>query len=181
MQETKHLDSSKSLIACTWCRCFLCLNIHVLIQCCTHSLQFISYGDNFLSLSIIQAWSIIFHSVLSFFLLFWALAIWVLPIGTMRGRCLWTSLPLVLYAEALICITFVYGMNLNEEELPSKVNDINLEEIGFLRKKYQCLVLAGEVRYIYTYYVRCNQIIWLVVHLVLKMFHTCWCTLHICS
>lgn len=77
-------------------------------------------------------------------MLVWALAIWVLPIGTMRGRCLWTSLPLVLYAEALTCITFVYGFQL-EEELPDKVNGINLTEIGFLRVKYQCLILAGEV------------------------------------
>ena len=92
----------------------------------------------------LQAWSILFLSVLSFVLLVWALAIWVIPIGTMRGRCLWTSLPLVLYAEALICITFVYGFQL-EDELPSEINNINLEEIGFLRVKYQCLLLAGEV------------------------------------
>lgn len=123
----------------------------------TTIVAYITKQSYMVALILMMAWSIIFHSVLSFFLLFWALAIWVLPIGTMRGRCLWTSLPLVLYAEALTCITFVYGIHLYEDELPTKVNGINLEEIGFLKKKYQCLVLAGEILFTVIFWLTLRQ------------------------
>lgn len=38
---------------------------------------------------------------------------------------------LVIYAEFLLLSAYVYGMNLTEDELPSKVQDINLAQIGF--------------------------------------------------
>ncbi|XP_071824095.1 piezo-type mechanosensitive ion channel component 1-like isoform X9 [Apostichopus japonicus] len=122
----------------------------------TTIVAYITKQSYMVALIFMMAWSIIFLSVLSFVLLVWALAIWVLPIGTMRGRCLWTSLPLVLYAEALTCITFVYGFQL-EEELPDKVNGINLTEIGFLRVKYQCLILAGELIFTLIFWLTLRQ------------------------
>lgn len=89
----------------------------------------------------LQAWSITYHSWLTFVLLLAACFIWMVPQS--RKACLVCSPAVVLYGEVLLIIQFVYGMNL--KELPEESNGIKLDEIGLKKFKYPCLQLALQV------------------------------------
>lgn len=80
-----------------------------------------------------QTWSIIYHSWLGFVLLIWANLIWIIP--NQRKNMLRSSPFLVAYAEFLLLATYLYGMNLTDDELPAnvKVSGINLPQIGFIK------------------------------------------------
>ena len=84
-----------------------------------------------------------YHSWLTFVLLLWACMIWVTPFA--RAACMITSPYLVIYAEVLLLVQFVYGLDLNDEELPMKAGEFDLEELGFKKWKYPCLHLAVQV------------------------------------
>lgn len=90
---------------------------------------------------VLQAWSITYHSWLTFVLLLAACFIWMVPQS--RKACLLCSPAVVLYGEVLLIIQFVYGMNLTE--LPEESNGIKLDEIGLKKFKYPCLQLALQV------------------------------------
>ena len=66
-------------------------------------------------------------------LLIWANLIWIIP--NQRKNMLRSSPFLVAYAEFLLLATYLYGMNLTDDELPSnvKVSGINLPQIGFIK------------------------------------------------
>ncbi|XP_054282904.1 piezo-type mechanosensitive ion channel component isoform X3 [Macrosteles quadrilineatus] len=78
---------------------------------------------------IMMAWSITYHSWLTFVLLLWAMFMWMLP--NQRKTMLRTSPFLVLYAEFLLVAQYLYGMNLTDDELPTKIQGLNLKQIGF--------------------------------------------------
>ncbi|XP_075212450.1 piezo type mechanosensitive ion channel component isoform X3 [Lycorma delicatula] len=78
---------------------------------------------------IMMAWSIMYHSWLAFVLLLWASAMWMLP--NQRRAMLRSSPFLVFYAEILLIVQYIYGMNLNSNELPSHIKGFNLKQIGF--------------------------------------------------
>ncbi|XP_070500560.1 piezo-type mechanosensitive ion channel component isoform X4 [Chironomus tepperi] len=82
---------------------------------------------------VMMAWSIIYHSWLGFVLLIWANLIWIIP--NQRKNMLRSSPFLVAYAEFLLLATYLYGMNLTDDELPAnvKVSGINLPQIGFIK------------------------------------------------
>lgn len=82
---------------------------------------------------VMMGWSIIYHSWLGFVLLIWANLIWIIP--NQRKNMLRSSPFLVFYAEFLLLATYLFGMNLNEDELPSNVavSGINLPQIGFIK------------------------------------------------
>jgi piezo-type mechanosensitive ion channel component 1/2 len=82
---------------------------------------------------VMMAWSIIYHSWLGFVLLIWANLIWIIP--NQRKNMLGSSPFLVIYAEFLLLATYLFGMNLNDDELPSNVSasGINLPQIGFIK------------------------------------------------
>ena len=94
---------------------------------------------------VLQAWSITFHSWLTFVLLLAACFIWMLPQS--RKCCLLCSPAIVCYGEVLLIIQFVYGMNL--KELPEESNGIRLAEIGLKKFPYPCLQLALQVHLAY--------------------------------
>ena len=100
---------------------------------------------NLASLVILQAWSITYHSWLTFVLLLWACAIWIIPAGTTRQRALYTSPFLVFYAECLLCLQFVYGLNLTDDELPTEKGHVNLKELGLVKYTYPCFPLGVQV------------------------------------
>jgi hypothetical protein len=66
-------------------------------------------------------------------LLIWANLIWVIP--NQRKNMLRSSPFLVVYAEFLLLATYIYGMNLTDDELPAnvKTSGINLPQIGFIK------------------------------------------------
>ncbi|KAL5021686.1 hypothetical protein ScPMuIL_000841 [Solemya velum] len=91
-----------------------------------------------LALIAMMAWSIAYHSWLTFVLLLSACFIWMVPRS--RHACLVSSPVIVIYAEILLGIQYVYGMNL--VELPDEIGEVNMKEIGFQKFAYPCLQLA---------------------------------------
>ena len=89
-----------------------------------------------------QAWSITFHSWLTFVLLLLACIIWMFPKS--RHVCYVLSPFILFYAVCLLLMQFVFGMNLSE--LPKEVNGIKLSDIGLKTFTYPCLQLALQVR-----------------------------------
>lgn len=66
-----------------------------------------------------MAWSIMFHSWLTFVFLMWANIVWLCQ--DQRSFMLKTSPILVCYAMLLLLAQYIYGMNLLESELPSNI------------------------------------------------------------
>ncbi|XP_046404278.1 piezo-type mechanosensitive ion channel component isoform X3 [Ischnura elegans] len=83
---------------------------------------------------IMMAWSITYHSWLTFVLLLWASVLWMIP--NQRRSLLHCSPFLVAYAELLLVAQYVYGMDLTDDELPPSVEGINLAQIGFIKPDY---------------------------------------------
>ncbi|GIY02294.1 piezo-type mechanosensitive ion channel component [Caerostris darwini] len=102
------------------------------------ALKLISKGSYIATLIIMMTWSITYHSWLTFVLLLWSCIIWMSP--NSRYMCLRSSPALVFYAEALLVLQYIFGLNLTEDELPSKdVGQIGLVKYGDLT--YQPLAI----------------------------------------
>ncbi|CAG9784241.1 unnamed protein product [Diatraea saccharalis] len=80
-----------------------------------------------------MAWSIMFHSWLTFVFLMWANIVWLCQ--DQRSFMLKTSPVLVCYAMLLLLTQYIYGMNLLETELPSNITEVNLRQIGVGRSE----------------------------------------------
>jgi piezo-type mechanosensitive ion channel component 1/2 len=91
----------------------------------------------------VQAWSVIYHSWLAFVLLIAACLIWIVP--QKRNLCLRCSPCIVFYAVCLLTIQYIYGFNLNDEELPTFVAGYHLGEIGLVKYQYPVGPLALQV------------------------------------
>ncbi|XP_034113348.1 piezo-type mechanosensitive ion channel component [Drosophila albomicans] len=88
------------------------------------------YKNSYILLNVIMMiWSIIYHSWLTFVLLIWANVLWMIP--NQRRSMMRSSFFVVLYADFLIIAQYIYGLNLNDSELPTKISGINLQQIGF--------------------------------------------------
>ena len=86
-----------------------------------------------------------YHSWLTFVLLLWACVIWITPFA--RTFCMVTSPALVIYAEMLLLIQYVYGLSLNEDELPMKSasGTFDYEELGLKKWTYPSIHIAIQV------------------------------------
>jgi hypothetical protein len=80
---------------------------------------------------VVQAWSITYHSWLTFVLLLWASILWILP--NQRRSMMRCSPFLVVYAIFLLLAQYIYGMDLTDNELPDQVKGVNLRQIGFIK------------------------------------------------
>lgn len=65
-----------------------------------------------------------------------------------RQLCLRCSPVVVVYAVCLITLQYVYGFNLNDEELPTEANGYNLEEIGLVKYRYPVVPLSAKVCFV---------------------------------
>ncbi|XP_053400970.1 piezo-type mechanosensitive ion channel component 2-like isoform X3 [Mercenaria mercenaria] len=110
-----------------------------------------------LSLIAMMAWSITFHSWLTFVLLLAACCIWMLP--NSRRVCYILSPIILFYGIGLLTIQYVYGMNLTDTELPKEKSGVNLEEIGLKKFKYPCLQLALQIVYTMMFWLTLRQYI----------------------
>lgn len=80
-------------------------------------------------------------------MLLWASILWMVP--QQRKTMLRSSPFLVFYAEFLLLSQFLYGMNLNDSELPQTIQDWNLEQIGFTKVlHFPCKPLIIKVIFI---------------------------------
>ncbi|XP_063617457.1 piezo-type mechanosensitive ion channel component isoform X4 [Cydia splendana] len=78
-----------------------------------------------------MAWSIMYHSWLTFVFLMWANIVWLCQ--DQRSFMLKTSPVLVVYAMLLLLAQYIYGMDLTEAELPYSIYNetgVNLQQIG---------------------------------------------------
>ncbi|XP_022236713.1 piezo-type mechanosensitive ion channel component-like, partial [Limulus polyphemus] len=66
-----------------------------------------------------------------------------------RQACLRSSPFLVLYAEALLVMQYIYGLDLNDSELPDKIETVNLAQIGLV-KYYNLSYQPLLVKILYT-------------------------------
>ncbi|XP_074646694.1 piezo-type mechanosensitive ion channel component 1-like isoform X3 [Tubulanus polymorphus] len=107
--------------------------------------EFILRQSYIATLIVMMAWSITYHCWLTFVLLLAACIIWMIP--DPRRTCRALSPLLVAYALALLIIQYIYGLQLNDDELPNKFNaGFNLQEIGFRKERKQpCIVLAVQI------------------------------------
>ncbi|RZF34695.1 hypothetical protein LSTR_LSTR002777 [Laodelphax striatellus] len=76
-----------------------------------------------------MAWSITYHGWMTFVLLLWASAMWMMP--NQRRAMLRSSPFLVFYAMILLIIQYVYGMKVREVEIPEEIKGFNMKQIGF--------------------------------------------------
>lgn len=91
----------------------------------------------------LQAWSITYHSWLTFAFLLAACILWMLP--NSRGWCLRTSPFVLAYAVLLLLAQYIFCMNL-DNELPKMAGTYKLDEIGLKRFVDPCLNLALQVK-----------------------------------
>ncbi|XP_013104296.2 piezo-type mechanosensitive ion channel component isoform X3 [Stomoxys calcitrans] len=110
---------------------------------------------------LMMAWSIIYHSWLTFVLLLWANVLWMIP--NQRKAMMRSSLFIVIYAELLLIAQYIYGMDLTNDELPSKIyiTGINLQQIGFERPKdnemQPCVPLIVKTSFLLMFWVTMRQ------------------------
>nr|CAD7399360.1 unnamed protein product [Timema cristinae] len=105
-----------------------------LLDCVLALFQFISRSSYVATSITMMAWSITYHSWLTFVLLLWASVLWIVP--NQRRSMLRCSPFLVFYSLFLLLSQYIYSMNLTEAELPQKVEGFNLKQIGFVKALY---------------------------------------------
>ncbi|XP_050729555.1 piezo-type mechanosensitive ion channel component-like isoform X3 [Eriocheir sinensis] len=111
---------------------------------------------------VMMAWSITYHSWLTFVLLLWACVLWMIP--NQRAAMLRCSPFLVIYAELLLLIQYIYCMDLTEEELPSQVEAVNLSQIGLVKyPTLPCKPLMVKVLYTTMFWLTLRQYVQEVV------------------
>ncbi|KAH8409601.1 hypothetical protein KR222_010130 [Zaprionus bogoriensis] len=120
------------------------------------------YQNSYIFTNILMmAWSIVYHSWLTFVLLLWANVLWMIP--NQRKAMMRSSPFIVLYAELLLVAQYIYGMDLNNSELPTKVSTagINLQQIGFERPienhMRPCVPLIVKTAFVLMFWVTSRQ------------------------
>ncbi|KAJ8961208.1 hypothetical protein NQ318_008891 [Aromia moschata] len=105
---------------------------------------------------IMMAWSITYLSWITFVLLIWANLIWLVP--NQRKSMLYSSPFLVVYAIFLLISAYIYSMDLTDEELPTALDGVNLEEIGFMKVRVlPCVPLYIKCLYTIMFWVTLRQ------------------------
>ncbi|TNN19135.1 Piezo-type mechanosensitive ion channel component 2 [Schistosoma japonicum] len=101
-----------------------------------------------LTLIAMMAWAVVYRSWLSFILLLSACILWIVPKS--RAACLYSSPLIVLYAIVLILIQYIYGLNLNSDELPQTVtpDGLQLSELGMQRSDHCVGALALQMGFL---------------------------------
>ncbi|XP_034669261.1 piezo-type mechanosensitive ion channel component isoform X3 [Drosophila subobscura] len=118
------------------------------------------YQNSYIFTNILMmAWSIVYHSWLTFVLLLWANVLWMIP--NQRKAMMRSSPFIVLYAEVLLVAQYIYGMDLNNNELPTKTAGINLQQIGFERPienhMRPCVPLIVKTAFVLMFWVTSRQ------------------------
>ncbi|XP_046867013.1 piezo-type mechanosensitive ion channel component isoform X2 [Drosophila willistoni] len=120
------------------------------------------YQNSYIFTNILMmAWSIVYHSWLTFVLLLWANVLWMIP--NQRKAMMRSSPFIVLYTEFLLVAQYIYGMDLSNEELPAKVSTtgINLQQIGFERPienhMRPCVPLIVKTAFVLMFWVTSRQ------------------------
>lgn len=131
------------------------------ITAATTSLAEFIYQNSYIFTNIIMmTWSIVYHSWFGFVYLLWANFIWIIP--NQRANMLRSSPFLVIYAEILLLINYVYGMDLTDDELPSKIETrgISLKQLGIIKyQEYPCAPLLLKSAFTAMFWITLRQMI----------------------
>ncbi|ESO89783.1 hypothetical protein LOTGIDRAFT_124598, partial [Lottia gigantea] len=100
-----------------------------------------------------DAWSITFHSWLTFVLLLGACILWMLPDS--RRACLIISPLITIYGVCLLIAQFIFSLNLTEDELPRQTGDLRYREIGLM--DLECYELALQVFFVLFFWLTMRQ------------------------
>lgn len=109
---------------------------------------------------VMMTWSIVYHSWFGFVFLLWSNLIWIIP--NQRMNMLRSSPFLVIYAEILLLINYIYGMDLTDDELPIKVETkgISLAQIGIIKyREYPCGPLILKSLFTAMFWITLRQMI----------------------
>ncbi|XP_075554708.1 piezo type mechanosensitive ion channel component isoform X2 [Dermacentor variabilis] len=118
--------------------------------------RLLTRGSYVVTLIMMMAWSITYHSWLTFVLLLWSCVLWMMP--SSRLACLRSSPALVAYAELLLLLQYLYSLDLTDEELPPRVNAVNLAQVGLFKygnNSYQ--PLAVKMLYTIMFWITLRQ------------------------
>uniref|UniRef100_A0A915B433 Piezo-type mechanosensitive ion channel component n=1 Tax=Parascaris univalens TaxID=6257 RepID=A0A915B433_PARUN len=85
-----------------------------------------------LMLFVMMAWSLLYHSWLTFVLMIVSCVVWMYP--NSQRFCLKISPYIAVYAQALVLIQFVYGLDLTQAELPDE-KPVFLRQIGLEKSR----------------------------------------------
>ncbi|VDM24249.1 unnamed protein product [Toxocara canis] len=86
-----------------------------------------------LMLFVMMAWSLLYHSWLTFVLMIVSCVVWMYP--NSQGFCLKISPYIAIYAQALVLVQFLYGLDLTQAELPDE-KPVFLRQIGFEKSRH---------------------------------------------
>ncbi|KFD49361.1 hypothetical protein M513_09724 [Trichuris suis] len=124
---------------CKWCT--------VLNSCYEKIFPFLLRNFYTVSLVIMMTWAVLYHSWLSFVWLVIACVVWMCKDSR---QAFYRFSPLILfYAEALLALQFIYGLELTETELPDEMPGVPLKQIG-LAKPSQAAVIPLLVKMLFT-------------------------------
>ncbi|XP_040063839.2 piezo-type mechanosensitive ion channel component 2 isoform X4 [Ixodes scapularis] len=104
---------------------------HVAFMLGLQGCRLITRGSYVVTLIMMMAWSITYHSWLTFILLLWSCVLWMVP--SSRLACLRSSPALVAYAELLLLLQYLYSLALTDEELPQNLSTVNLAQVGLIK------------------------------------------------
>uniref|UniRef100_UPI00358F3C92 piezo-type mechanosensitive ion channel component 2 n=1 Tax=Myxine glutinosa TaxID=7769 RepID=UPI00358F3C92 len=102
-----------------------------------------------------MAWSITYHSWLTFVLLLWSCLIWM--VRDRRRYTIISSPFLVIYANTLCCLAYVWSLRLTDAELPPTLGPVQLPPIGLVKEDNPCLHLGQKLMYTFTFWMLLRQ------------------------
>lgn len=118
--------------------------------------RLLTRGSYVVTLIMMMAWSITYHSWLTFVLLLWSCVLWMMPCS--RLACLRSSPALVAYAELLLLLQYLYSLDLTDQELPQQVNAVNLAQVGLFKYGYNSYQpLAVKMLYTIMFWITLRQ------------------------
>ncbi|KAK7789716.1 hypothetical protein R5R35_007290 [Gryllus longicercus] len=130
-----------------------------LVSCITSVMTILNRSSYIATNIVMMAWSITYHSWLTFVLLLWASVLWMFP--NQRQASLNSSPVLVLYAICLLLIQYIYGMDLTDAELPQELQNINLQQIGFFKPlELPCKPLFAKSLYTVMFWITLRQFVY---------------------
>lgn len=111
------------------------------------------------TLIIMMAWSIAYHSWLTFIFLLGACFIWILP--KKQTVCFRCSPLIVFYAICLLILQYIYSFNLTDDELPVTMSyKYRLQEIGLVKYSNPAIPLGIKVGFTCMFWLTLRQFFW---------------------
>nr|CAB3264855.1 piezo-type mechanosensitive ion channel component 2-like [Phallusia mammillata] len=129
------------------------------------------YSFYVVALIIMMLWSVTYHSWLTFVLLIGACILWMT--NDRSKITLMCSPAIAVYGLLLVLLQFIYSLDLNESELPTKINQtdaqnqttvLDLAAFGLRHYAIPCLPLGAQVLYLCGFILVLHQFVYIRKH-----------------